>query len=305
MSLYLKGKQSLEELVDPHGWSSTTSSSPTPFEKQASLIPDKNKYEYQSARELVRVLISIIELGSAEEYFLYFHGIIAREFESIERELHAVQLRSAVRFTFENSLHAAILRIMPGPEHEKVGIELYMIIVMKIASIPGHSHESIAGVSATRFQVPGVRSKEGDQGLHPDTRIGRGAWPSLMIEVGYSEGLNLLHLDAEWWLKHSQSRTRFVIITKISRNPFHIRIECWRMVATVGRQTRQTPTWIPRCVQDFNIDAAGVVVSPLGSTELQIPYDCIFDQPSPTAQPVIFSFAELSHFALRLFRLLQ
>ncbi|RPA90703.1 hypothetical protein L873DRAFT_393002 [Choiromyces venosus 120613-1] len=184
MSRYLKGKQSLEYSVHPHGWSSTTSSSPTPFEKQASLIPDKNKFEYESARELVRALRSIVELDSTEEYFLYFHRIIAREFEAIERELHAVQLRCAVRSIFENSFHAAILRIMPGPEHESVGMTLFLKIVMKIVSIPGHSDESIMGVAATWFQVPGVRSKEEDQGMRPATRIGRGAWPSFIIEVG-------------------------------------------------------------------------------------------------------------------------
>jgi len=43
-------------------------------------------------------------------------------------------------------------------------------------------------VRATRFSVPSERSKEGDVGLKPvDTRTDETDWPSLMIEVGYSE----------------------------------------------------------------------------------------------------------------------
>ncbi|KAG0129273.1 hypothetical protein HOY82DRAFT_471572, partial [Tuber indicum] len=144
--------------------------------------------------------------------FLYFDGLTDSEFPIIDDQLELVQLRSAIRFTFENSLNAAIVRIMPGPEHEKVVISLYSEIVSRIASLPGHSDESVVGVGATRFNVPGVRSKEGDQGLHPATRRARDAWPSLMIEVGYSAGLDLLHWDARWWLINSQAKTRFVII---------------------------------------------------------------------------------------------
>ncbi|RPB00415.1 hypothetical protein L873DRAFT_1789001 [Choiromyces venosus 120613-1] len=307
MSLYLnwngKKEDPFTDMED--NWSDTAR--PNPFEIQASLIPNRNKFQYESARGLVKIIEDIVDSGSAGVPFgfLYFRGLVDSEFDIIEEQLQLVQLRSAVRFTFENSLNAAILRIMPGPEHEKVGFCLVLEIVIKIASIPGHSHQSTVGVGATRFKVPGVRSKEGDHGLHPDTRLGRDAWPSLMIEVGYSEGLNLLHLDARWWLINSQSKTRFVIIVKISRNPFAIHLECWRMAPTIGRQTRQTPAWSPTCVQEFHIDSDGVVVSPTTSLELRIPYDCIFDRPSPNAQPIMFSFAELSNFALRIFRMLE
>ena len=80
------------------------------------------------------------------------------------------------------------------------------------------------------------------------------------------------------------------------------------MVESGRSQTGGTPNRIPRCVQDFDISEAGVVVSTLGSTTaLEIPYNCIFDEygsdlPSP---PVTFSFSELSEFALRRFEDLQ
>ncbi|KAG0137887.1 hypothetical protein HOY82DRAFT_644895 [Tuber indicum] len=308
MSIYLNGQQNKQDLIAKDLFDknplykddSSKISDPNSnlFIIQASLISNGNKFEYQSARGLVITIQDIVDSGCAEKTsgFLYFSGLDESQFDSIEEQLQLFQQRSSVRFTFENVLNATILRIMPGPEHEKVGFRLVTEIVIKIASIPGHTHRSVEGVGATRFKVPGVRSKEGDQGLHPETRVGRDAWPSIMIEVGYSEGLDLLHLDAQWWLIHSKGETRFVLIAKIHCDPFFIHLECWRMAPTQrsGPQTRQTSPWSPMCVQTFDINAAGVVVSPTRSTELRIPYDCIFDQASVHAPPILFTFTELS-----------
>jgi len=175
-----------------------------------------------------------------------------------------------------------------------------------MASIPGHDRYSVFGLRAFIFQIPGVRSKEGGQCYRPHTRRGE-EWPPVMMEVGYSEGVDSLRLDAEWWLVNSQGKTRFVIISKVERNPFALRFECWMMVESGHRQTRRAPAQIPQCVQDFDIDEAGVVVSTLGCTKLEIPYDCIFDGPGPDPPlpPVTFSLAELSHFAVWTFAMLQ
>jgi len=288
---------------DGPGPASTTLSKP--FEKQALSI--RHRLEYESPGKLVWTISRTIgraNFNSTLQNFLYFNGIIHHDFKEIQRLLKLAHIRSAVRFTFENSINAAIVRIIPGPEPGCVAGELYQEIVRKIESIPGHIY-STSPMRATQFVVPGTRSKEGDQGLRPDTREGREAWPSLMIEVGYPDTPNLLHLDAEWWLLHSDGQTRFVIIATISRNPFHLDIECWTMgapstgVDSIGG--------IPKCIQNFSIDSAGRVTSLLQSSELAIPYNCIFDRSSPelTPQPIILTIPELSFFAKRMFSLLQ
>lgn len=287
---------------DPRDWPGGIKySSSIPFRKQACLIP--HKFEFKFPGDLVKTVITTFDSFSAGECFLYFQGVITeRDFEEIERKLKAAQLRTLVRFTSEDLLNATILRITPGPEHNIVAYDLYMEIVYKIASIPGHSRHSVSPVGATRFLDPGVRSKEGDQGLQPVTRGGRDCWPSLIIEAGCSEAQELLRLDAEWWLLNSESRTRFVIIATLSRDPFRLRIECWKMSTTVAWAVDPS---LPQCVQDFNIDSGGVVTSPLGSKELLIPYDCIFDHSSSITQPIKLTFPELSFLAKKIFTLLQ
>jgi len=294
--------QSSQYLGNPGDCPGAARSSPSnPFEKQALVIT--HRLEYKSPEELVKTLEGTVDFERAEQSFLYVHGIRECDCEEIQRQLKAVALRFAVRFTFEDSLNAAILRIMAGPERGMVSSELLTEIRRKIASIPGHSRHSIFSVGATLFRVPGVRSKEGDQGLRPDTRLGREAWASLIIEVGCPEIQNLLKFDAEWWLLNSEGRTRFVIIAKIGRNPFSLRIEGWKMCPPTTGNGRDL--WIPKCIQDFDIDSTGVVSSPLGSTELRIPYNCLFDRSSPTPQPIIFTFPELSSFARGMFEVLQ
>ena len=295
-----------QDPIDEHDRFTTSSSRCMQFEIQAALIPDQNKFEYQSARKLVKTVEGFVDSKLGDEYFVYFHGISDNEYEVIEKALRRAALRGTVRFTFENAVNAAILRISPRNAHRMISCNFASRLFFKIVAIPGHSLYSLGNFGAALFQVPGVRSKEGDQCFRPDTRRGE-AWPSVMMEFGYSEGMDFLRLDAEWWLVYSQGQTRFVIISKFERDPFALRFECWMMVESRRRETRQTPNRIPRCVQDFDIDEAGVVVLALGCTELEIPYDCIFDKPSPdpSLPSLRFNSAELSRFAVWMFGGLQ
>ena len=277
----------------------------TLFEMQAALIPDESKFEYQSPQKLARIVEKAFDSESADQYFLYFHGVVDRDFDVIEEELGRFQVRKGVRLTFENALDAVIIRITPGPEHVRVGKSLYIEIIAKIARIPGPIRRSVEPFGATLLQVPGVRSKEGDEGFGPNTRLGRSAWPSVMMEYGYSGGEDFLRLDAQWWLINSAGRIRFVILIFVAKNPLALSIECWSMAESGGPEPRQTSVCVPTCVNNFNIDPFGNVKSPMGSTELRIPYTYIFDQHQRGAEDVVFSIDELTEFALRRYRMLK
>jgi len=82
-----------------------------------------------------------------------------------------------------------------------------------------------------------------------------------IIEVGHSGGEDFLHLDAQWWLSNSANKTRFMILVNIIMTLLELRIECWRMLESGYRENRLTPARVPTCVQEFNINAAGVVKS--------------------------------------------
>jgi len=302
--LLTRDDQISQDLIDEHDRFSASSSRCIQFEIQAALIPDQNKFEYQTAKKLVRTVQGFLRSGTAQEHTVYLHGITDAAAQGIGRKLRAAEIMRTVRITFEESLNAAILRIRPGSAHHMIASTFAHEFTQKMATIPGHGQYPVVCIGSTLFRTPGVRSKEGDQSFRPRTRRGAEAWPSVVVEVGYPGGMKFLRLDAEWWLLNSQDKTRFVILIRMERDPFALHIECWMMVETARRRTRQTPNRIPSRVQDFDINAAGDVTSKTGSTELGIPYDAIFDVRDPVSPPpetISFSFAELSGFAVRLF----
>lgn len=107
MSLYLNGNRHQQGLINSHGPSCSTSNHLTPFEKQASLIPEKRKFHYKSAEDLANAITSFGGCDTAGQHFLYFDGINGKVFEVLEAELPKVQRRSTVRFTFEAVFPAA------------------------------------------------------------------------------------------------------------------------------------------------------------------------------------------------------
>lgn len=93
------------------------------------------------------------------------------------------QVSKSARITYDFVKKQLIVRFMPGPVHDSVGAELYHSIRDTILQLPGHNCYSMYTVATARFQVPGIRAKEGDQAMKPATRVAKEEWPSLVIEV--------------------------------------------------------------------------------------------------------------------------
>ena len=123
--------------------------------------------------------------------------------------------------------------------------------------------------------------------------------PTDYPQVGYSESLGQLRLDAEWWLVNGAGTLRMVIILRIGQNPYSIRIEAWEMVANTTRITRAAPANAPRCTQACTIDQAGAV-TPQGVL-ITIPYMTLFDVPNIAGRNIEFTSDDLSSFALWVF----
>lgn len=166
-------------------------------------------------------------------------------------------------------LDDVIITVMSSVKHEVTSRTLLLEIVYAIARIPGHDIHSVRGLGSARFYSPGKRSKEGDKGIRCATRQST-TWPNIMIEVGYSEPLARLRLDAEWWLVESKGHTSIVIIVLLVDNPNSLDIEIWQLLRPNNRpQTSCSLNDVPTATQQIHIDAAGAV-TPTGCS-LTIP----------------------------------
>jgi len=289
----------IPDIMRPERRPSARNRGGTQFEIQAALIPQKKRFKYKSPAALVRTIKSIIDSKAAEEYFIYIQGIGEDEFDKMGTRLRRSFKSSfpLTRLTFENALGAAIIRITPTEDMNIVGSLFLPHIMAKISFTPPSEGGTMAWYPVSLGDIPGVRSKQGNYVLVPATRE-KDVWPAVVIEVGCSQGLDFYRSDAKWWLINSAGQTRFVIIVQVFRNPPAFHFECWKMIPSGRRQTRQTCAWTPGRVHDCDIDEKGVVVS--ASSELRIPYGCIFDEPDK-ASDVVLTNAELSDIALFIF----
>ena len=217
--------------------------------------------------------------------------------DQIDRALSKIPFRRRIRVWVE--IDDAMITITPGgAKHEATCRTFSSQMMSAIAMIPGHDILSVFELGATRVRCPGKRSKEGDNGMRCLTRFGRGIeWPNLMIEVGYSEPLSQLRINAEWWLVNSGGLTRMVIIILISDV---LDIEVWELGPNPKRQTRNTPATIPIATNKLQIDDAAVV-SPANAS-LTIPYAVLFDNAHPSAADIVLSHVQLSKIANHIFQ---
>lgn len=82
----------------------------------------------------------------------------------------------ASRLCYDYVKKQLVIKYMLGIPHELVGGEFFYAIRQVLERLPGHGFGSVAHLRASTFTVPGVRSKEGNQGLRPTTRKGPNAW---------------------------------------------------------------------------------------------------------------------------------
>ncbi|KAG0632772.1 hypothetical protein HOY80DRAFT_1113438 [Tuber brumale] len=167
------------------------------FAQLSHLIPETNQLQLTELAELGRKINEVLQdLGPACGCYLMVKGVTKEQLAEVDIVLEKHGTRNIARFTYQNTVELLIIRLMLGAVHESTAIDFYLRLVKKISSILEHSIRSIHSVGCTQFQVLGCRSKQGDAGLRPATRQRDTDWPSLMIEVGYSESLPLLRCDA-------------------------------------------------------------------------------------------------------------
>jgi hypothetical protein len=148
-------------------------------------------------------------------------------------------------------------------------------------------------VGASRYEVPGVRSKEGDQGFKPRSRMSSSDWPSLMIEVGVSESINILRYDACWWLLNSGGHTNIVVIISIRRSDRSIVIGRWERMPLTHPTRPTSNVTVPTKVQRVLIDQnSNVTCAPL-----IIPIAKLLDTVPPGANNLTFNSTAMGTFA--------
>ncbi|KPM34887.1 hypothetical protein AK830_g11685 [Neonectria ditissima] len=151
---------------------------------------------------------------------LLVHGVSAQQFAEIEK----AEEEQGRKFRFHYTPPNLIITI-PTDVHETLHVELWnptrdAIVRMGLSA----SWRSIC--SATRQSTQDASSSRSDSsgGPRPD-RGYPGAWPTLVIEAGYSQTLPALRSKMRWWFSASDHQVKIVLIAKFELRTRRIIIE--------------------------------------------------------------------------------
>jgi hypothetical protein len=173
----------------------------------AHLPPDTPVYCYRDYRDLE----TFPAPDSIGDYFVVIKNITAAVFEELDEQLPG-------RTDYSPSLQLLIVK-MPSPPHEEAASRLELVIGQLASQMKVERRISLCG--ATRVDGPD-RQKQADRSYKP-ARQGR-VWPTVAVEIGYSETRMKLEKDSIWWINASQGQVLQTITLDIKQGTGNIEI---------------------------------------------------------------------------------
>ncbi|KAG0619899.1 hypothetical protein M758_4G173700 [Ceratodon purpureus] len=180
---------------------------------------------------------------------------------------------------YDSGEKVLIVKFMVGVKHETWKGLLHDHFFIAVYSRVGHAY-SLRPLGSARFRNSS-RMKEADDAFAPTaTRDNEDHWPTVVFEVGVSETLTQLRLDARFWLESSplERPTRLVIIASINKAAGTIIMERWEM-APQALQARpdnnpNARQVVPNCVQILTLEREKLYDGP----PLSIPATLVYDE---------------------------
>lgn len=173
----------------------------------AHLPPDTPVYCYRDHRDLETLPTS----DSIGDSFVVVTKIPPAVFERFSERLPG-------RADYSPSLQLLIVK-MPSQPHEEAAS--YFEIMLAHLAIQMKVCRKISFCGATRVEGPD-REKQADRSFKP-RHEGR-EWPTVALEIGYSESRMKLEKDSIWWINASQGQVRQTISIDIKRGTGNIEI---------------------------------------------------------------------------------
>lgn len=234
--------------------------------------------------------------------------------------------RRPVRFRRFEVRSGILIVTIPTDLHEALHQWIWLKICSKINRM-GREEDWIPMGSKT-LQAHGHLNGdkgEGDSTGGPEPqRQHLGAWPTLVIEAGYSQSLEDLQKDMRWWFSASDHQVKIVLLSKFDIQQMAVIVEKWIEIQAPARQGATTTRaaaatqFRPDCDQTITItqnpgtnrdNPASYTVT---RDALRLEFNLLFPrepsfpqepQPRPTDEDVILDIPDLQRWAVRLWRL--
>ena len=174
------------------------------------LPPDTPLYRYDRHC----VIESLLPPYSVEDRFIVLKHFPPEIFAECKEELPQ-------RCDYSPPLQILIIKL-PSQPHEEAAASFETMI--GTISTKMQVYRRIAGCGATRIDTPG-RSKQADRSWKPARQARE--FPTVALEVGFSETTAKLEKDIAWWINESKGEVRMGVTVDIKRRSGCIEIKSW------------------------------------------------------------------------------
>ena len=245
--------------------------------EELCIPPDTYDCEYsdlQHLEESVDHAYKCFIANTTQSPFLVVKNLPPEQFEKHQDSLPGIA-------DYNSSLQLLVLT-MPSYPHESASADIEELIISR-AKDSGIRRELIA-----RRHVPSSspgRTKQADCSWvpkHPPP--GRSfEWPSIAVEVGYSESREKLKGDMEFWLNRSDD-VQMAITDEIKKTSGKILVTLWRRGTPIPPQTAANPG--PEAVQEVIMERGKASQGPIvsGDDNLTIPFEDVMLRPAVAQQ---------------------
>ena len=245
-------------------------------------------------RSAVNTLSNHLYQGTTTNQYLVFQPVTEDDLAEIEEKRHTIG--RGLRFTHCTDIDTLIIKV-PTKEHEAVTRTFTHDFMRRIEHMGLTELDDLKDMGATTYKGTSTK-KEPDSCWRPlAVRPNGQDWPTVVFEVGVSETLRKLRMDARWWLANSQGRVKIVLLFKINRAARTIQIEKWE--CTYAARSNRPPAQVPAQIQTVDIDANGVTGSPPATTPPLVLHfqDILLRQPVPPEENLIYTAQNLQRLA--------
>ncbi|KAH8689851.1 hypothetical protein BGW36DRAFT_432817 [Talaromyces proteolyticus] len=250
------------------------------------LSSNTSQHEYQNNKHFLSVLNQELDIFTADQsksQYILFTGVTNEVF----RRDFTDPIDSLTDFEIYSITHELIIVKMESHTHAHAHSVFNALLIRKLVTMNDHDKDIRYFASA---HVQGDdRKKRADQ-IYQPKRLPRHRsrhWPSLVLEVGYTEGQRKLESDINWWITQSNGDVKSAVTIAVNPRVKQIVICQW-----YGNNPQQR---VYRNALSQNDQGAIQTSNP---NPLVIPFAHLFlRQPSGNEQDITFTIAELKELA--------
>ncbi|KAJ5949489.1 hypothetical protein N7454_001073 [Penicillium verhagenii] len=161
------------------------------------------RFDLPYAVDLIGSSVAGIRKAIRQKYEDTQHGTQYLKFSSVPPNIASNHISKSCRQSYDASSRILIITIS-GLIHDTAAY--YFAFALEAATVKANLEDEVQTIGSGSMKG-NMCDKEPDGSWIPSNPPPTdNIWPSLVVEVVYSESLRRLHLDASWWLANSRGR---------------------------------------------------------------------------------------------------